>query len=102
MDDADWPDGRTWHHGSMYLVVERSPALSADRHERCRPGLNHLAFHARNTERVDVLAEQAPSHGWRLMFADRRPHAGGPQHYAAFLENTDGYEVELVANSATE
>jgi hypothetical protein len=31
------------------------------------------------------------------MFADRHPFAGGPQHYAAFLENTDGYEVELVA-----
>jgi len=32
------------------------------------------------------------------MFADRHPYAGGPQHYAAFLQNTDGYEVELVAS----
>jgi hypothetical protein len=31
------------------------------------------------------------------MFADRHPHAGGAQHYAAFLQNSDGYEVELVA-----
>jgi hypothetical protein len=31
------------------------------------------------------------------MFADRHPYAGGPQHYAAFLHNTDGYELEIVA-----
>jgi hypothetical protein len=31
------------------------------------------------------------------MFPDRHPHAGGPEHYAAYLENADGYEVELVS-----
>jgi hypothetical protein len=46
---------------------------------------------------VDSLWRYAPEHGWRLMFADRHPHAGGPDHYAAYLENQDGYEVELVA-----
>ena len=34
---------------------------------------------------------------WRLLFPDRHPHAGGPEHYAAYLEDTDGYEVELVS-----
>ena len=29
-------------------------------------------------------------HGWRLMFADRHPYAGGEDHYAAYLENRDG------------
>ena len=33
----------------------------------------------------------------RLMFADRHPFAGGPDHRAAYLEDADGYEVELVA-----
>jgi len=27
----------------------------------------------------------------------RYPHAGGPDHCAAYLENEDGFEVELVA-----
>lgn len=27
----------------------------------------------------------------------QHPHAGGPDHYAAFLESEDGFEVELVA-----
>jgi chitinase len=31
------------------------------------------------------------------MFADQYPYAGGNGHYAAYLENTDGYEAELVA-----
>lgn len=34
------------------------------------------------------------------MFPDRHPYAGGAQHYAAYLENDDGFEVELVAANA--
>jgi len=44
--------------------------------------------------------DQAPQHGWRLLFPDRHPHAGGLDHYAAYLEDRDGYEIELVAPSA--
>ena len=93
----DWPDGRSWRCGEVYIVVERSPALTATDHDRCRPGLNHLAFHAGSPGDVDRLAADAIEHGWSPLFADRYPHAGGPEHYAAFLENPDGYEVELVA-----
>ena len=93
----DWSDGRSWRLGSTYLVLEQSPALSADKHDRCRPGLNHLAFHVESRAMVDALAEQAPRHGWTLMFPDRHPHAGGEHHYAAYLEDVDGFEVELVA-----
>ncbi len=95
----DWAAGRSWRLGETgtYLVVERSPALSADRHERTRPGLNHLAFTLPDTAAVDALVAHAPRHGWRLLFADRHPFAGGPEHYAGYLENTDGFEVELIA-----
>lgn len=95
-----WDEGRSWQLGATYLVVERSPALTADRHERCRPGLNHLAFHVAGRDTVEELVSEAARHGWRLMFADRHPHAGGDQHYAAYLENVDGFEVELVAVDA--
>ena len=78
-------------------MVEQSPALTAGKHERCRPGLNHLAFHVAMPARLDELTSQAQSCGWRLMFPDRHPHAGGDQHYAAYLENDDGFEVEFVA-----
>ncbi|MGN9836818.1 VOC family protein [Nonomuraea sp. H19] len=96
----DWSDGRSWRLGVTYLVLEQSPALSADRHDRCRPGLNHLAFHVGSRAQVDALVEQAPAYGWTLMFPDRHPHAGGERHYAAYLEDKDGFEVELVAAMA--
>ncbi|MFI5675118.1 VOC family protein [Streptomyces cellulosae] len=97
----DWEHGRSWRLGPTYLVVEQSPALTADRHDRLRPGLNHLAFHAGGADEVDALVTDAPAHGWTPLFPDRYPHAGGPRHYAAYLTNTDGFEAELVARDAS-
>jgi catechol 2,3-dioxygenase-like lactoylglutathione lyase family enzyme len=93
----DWPAGRSWRLGATYLVIEQSPALTDDSHDRLRPGMNHLAFHAGTRQDVDTLTTAAPEHGWSLLFPDTHPHAGGPGHYAAYLANTDGFEVELVA-----
>ncbi|MEV0179925.1 VOC family protein [Streptomyces sp. NPDC050625] len=97
-----WNDGRSWRLGPTYLVIERSPALTAERHDRCRPGLNHLAFHVEDATAVEKLAADAAEHGWQLMFPERHPYAGGGRHYAAYLENDDGFEVELVAINPTE
>jgi catechol 2,3-dioxygenase-like lactoylglutathione lyase family enzyme len=95
-----WPEGCSFRAGDMYIVLEQSPARSAFRHDRHRPGLNHLAFHVADRTTVDRMVGEALLHGWRLMFADRHPYAGGEQHYAAYLEDSDGYEVELVAPPA--
>lgn len=92
----NWDAGRSWRLGTTYIVVEQSSALTSDEHDRCRPGLNHLAFHVSSSASVEELAARAHGFGWRLMYADRHPYAGGPQHYAAYLENEDGFEVELV------
>jgi catechol 2,3-dioxygenase-like lactoylglutathione lyase family enzyme len=97
---GDWPGGRSWRAGHTYIVLEQSPDRTASRHDRRRPGLNHLAFHVADPEQVEKLVAVAPSNGWRLMFADRHPYAGGEGHYAAYLENADGFEAELVAASA--
>lgn len=93
----DWPGGRSWKLADTYIVVEQSPDLVGREHDRHRPGLNHLAFHAGSRSRIDDLAAEAPDHGWTLLFPERHPHAGGPQTYAAYLTNTDDYEVELIA-----
>ena len=77
-----------------------SPAMTAAGHDRLRPGLNHLAFHAGSRADVDALAREAPANGWTLLFADRHPYAGGQEHYAAYLASTDAFEVELVAGEA--
>jgi catechol 2,3-dioxygenase-like lactoylglutathione lyase family enzyme len=96
-----WEHGRSWRWdpagAGVYVVVEQSPAQVGDRHERRSPGVNHLAMWAGSPAELDALVAEAPSHGWRLMFTDRHPFAGGPAHRAAYLEDADGYEVELVA-----
>ncbi|GAA0933191.1 VOC family protein [Nonomuraea longicatena] len=91
-----WEGGRSWLLGQTYVVIEQSPERVPGPHERRRSGLNHLAFHV---DDVDALTKEAQEHGWRLLFADRHPHAGGPAHYAAYLENDAGFEVELVRSA---
>jgi catechol 2,3-dioxygenase-like lactoylglutathione lyase family enzyme len=93
----DWAHGRSWRLGGTYLVIEQSPDLVAAGHDRLRPGLNHLAFRAGDRARVDALAAEAPARGWMLLFPQTHPYAGGPDHYAAYLANADGFEAELVA-----
>lgn len=93
----EWSAGRSWRLGSSYLVVEQSSSMTGAHHDRYRPGLNHLAFHAGDPAMVDAIVAGSGEHGWTLMFADQHPHAGGRDSYAGYLVNTDGYEVELVA-----
>ncbi|WP_372700050.1 VOC family protein [Arthrobacter sp. JSM 101049] len=94
-----WPGGSSWQGAGEYLVLEAGPDVADAPHERTRPGLNHLAFHAGTEDDVEALAREALAHGFTLLFADRHPHAGGPDHYAAYLEDADGFEVELVADT---
>ena len=59
--------------------------------------MNHLAFDGGSPAEVDALMADASAHGWAPLYADRYPHAGGESHYAGWLENTDGFKVEIVA-----
>src|SRR3954452_17969344 len=97
-----WEHGRSWRWGeghlSVYVVGQQSPALAGDRHERRSPGLNHLALWAGSPDDLDALVTEAPGHGWRLLFPERHPFAGGAAPRAAYPEGHDGYEVELVAD----
>ncbi|MCI2237224.1 hypothetical protein MO973_04075 [Paenibacillus sp. TRM 82003] len=92
-----WATGCTWSLEEAYVVLESGTDHVRGRSERLRSGMNHLALWAGSRADVDTLTNEAPQHGWRLLFADLHPHAGGPQHYAAFLEDDAGFEVELVA-----
>ncbi|MEO7060839.1 MAG: MGMT family protein [Lapillicoccus sp.] len=94
--EDEWPTGETWQLGATYVVLEAGPDMRGA-HERTRAGVNHLAFHAGTRTDVDRLVTSGGRHGWSLMFADRHPYAGGPGHYAAYLEDASGFEVELVA-----
>ncbi|MDY6054328.1 reverse transcriptase-like protein [Micrococcus sp.] len=95
-----WADGQTYQGAGEYLVLESGRDVAEGSHERTRPGLNHLAFRLPSRAEVDRIAREAVSHGFTLMFADRHPFAGGRDHYAAYLEDAAGFEVELVAAPA--
>lgn len=91
----NWSDGKSWRNGATYIVLE--VASHAGVHDRRLPGLSHLAFHAGDRATVDRLWQTAAEHGWRQLYAERYPWAGGSEHYAAYLENDDRFKVELVA-----
>ena len=96
-----WEHGRSWRLRSTYIVVDKSPDVVEDVHERRAPGLNHLAFHVGDRADVDLLVGECGDRGWTVMFADRHPYAGGQDHYAAYLENEDGLRSSF-ANSAAD
>lgn len=91
----EWTDGRSWRRGAVYLVLESAPRSGS--HDRRMPGLSHLAFHAGDRANVDRLWAAAPAHGWARLYEERFPWAGGPDHYAAFIENSERFKIELVA-----
>lgn len=97
---GEWSEGTSYQGAGEYLVLESGPDVWAEGHERRRPGLNHLAFHAGTRAEVNALTTAARERGFSLLFADRHPFAGGRSHYAAYLEAPDGFEVELVADPA--
>ncbi|MFT3971829.1 MAG: VOC family protein [Micropruina sp.] len=95
---SEWPEGESWTAGGPYLTLTTSPNLSGTTHDRRAPGVNHLAFAAGAPSRVDAIMAGSKEHGWRPLYRDRYPHAGGPDHYAGWLENSAGFKAEIVAD----
>jgi len=91
-----WPGGRSWRLHETYVVfVQVADNCRESPYDRRRIGLNHLALHAGTADDVEALVREL---GVPLLYADRHPYAGGPDHYAAYVEDPDGIKVELVAS----
>lgn len=107
-EELGYAPGESWKHGTNYvgahdyLVLEAGPDVLERPHRRRAPGINHLAFRAGDRRRVDELTQEALQRGFILLFAEAHPHAGGPGHYAAYLEDPAGMEIELVADDRAE
>ena len=69
-------------------------------HSRLRPGMNHVAFHVASEAEIARLVAEAADHGWRRLHGDPR-HPLSPSLSVAYLEDGDGFEVELIAPSAS-
>jgi catechol 2,3-dioxygenase-like lactoylglutathione lyase family enzyme len=95
-----WDQGCVWRNGDTGIVIEASPDMVPGMlHSRLRPGMNHVAFHVDTTAEVARIVAAAPDHGWQRLGSDdsdlRHPM---PRELAvAYLEDRDGFEVELVA-----
>jgi hypothetical protein len=98
LGELDWEeDASSWRHpDGTYVFMERSPDQLDAAYDRLRPGVNHLALTVEDRVTLDRVRAESSAHGWHEMYADRYPHAGGEQHTALYLENTEGFEVELV------
>jgi hypothetical protein len=98
-----WPapdDGTTWTCG---CPTRPRPEAHGELARREVDGVLQQSWeHGRSRQWPDdglhPVMEQSPAHGWTLLFPDRQPFAGGPDHRAAHLEDADGYEVELVSS----
>ena len=55
-----------------------------------------MAFTVPDRDTLDTLRVVAAAHGWRELFGEKYPHAGGEDHTALDLENSESFEVEVV------
>ena len=84
------------HDGGFALALEQSSDMVPGMlYSRMRPGLNHLAFRVESPPALRGMLAEAAGYGWSPIPSDRHPIAGGSQ--VEYLEDRDGFEVELVA-----
>ncbi len=89
--------GCVWRDANTAIVVEASPDMVPGMlHSRLRPGMNHVAFNVDSAEAIAAIVAASAEHGWTPLGGEPR-HPLAPAHTAAYLEDADGFEVELIA-----
>lgn len=88
--------GVAWRTAGVAIVIEASPDMVPGMlHSRLRPGLNHVAFDAGSAAVVDAIVGESAAHGWSPLDVEGHPLPSGL--HVAYLEDADGFEVELIA-----
>ena len=83
------------HDDGFAIALEQSADMVPGMlYSRLRPGVNHLAFRVPTSSELEAIAADARRHGWSPLPVDRHPIAGGAD--VVYLEDADGFEVELV------
>jgi catechol 2,3-dioxygenase-like lactoylglutathione lyase family enzyme len=96
----EWDQGLSYRLDATYIVlVQAEPQHLAPGYHRQRVGLNHLAFHAASRRQVDDITAWVIRAGYRVLYEDRHPCAGGAAHYALYCEDPNRIKVEVVAPS---
>jgi catechol 2,3-dioxygenase-like lactoylglutathione lyase family enzyme len=95
--DADVSDVLLFRHpvGFSVAMEQSRDMVPGMLYSRFRPGVNHLAFLVDGEHSLTELVAEAPDHGWAPMPTDDA-HAIAGGAAVAYLEDRDGFEVELV------
>ncbi|MCJ8011244.1 VOC family protein [Paenibacillus sp. KQZ6P-2] len=95
----EWEQGFSFKFGPTYLVFVQTEERFLDTaYHRKATGLNHLAFHAKSPAQVNEMAAALKQKGISVLYEDKYPYAGGPEHYAVFFEDPDRIKVELACS----
>ena len=81
--------------GFAIALEQSSDMVPGMLYSRMRPGLNHMAFRVDSPDTLAAVVKGAEEHGWSPLPTDRHPIAPGAE--VIYLEDRDGFEVELVA-----
>ncbi|MGM8216107.1 VOC family protein [Bacillaceae bacterium W0354] len=93
-----WDEGISYKLNDTYLVfVQVERKYSDISYHRKRVGLNHLAFYAESRLHVNQMYGKLKEKGFKILYEEQYPYAGGPNHYALYFEDPDRIKVELVA-----
>lgn len=107
LPDARWPDGRSWRHGQLSVVVRTVAEhhFGADEaEEKADPAVHRdvLALSAGSASRISELTTAAVERGWQLIAIDHAHEGDGFGRQVAQLETPDGLAIELVGDAAAE
>jgi catechol 2,3-dioxygenase-like lactoylglutathione lyase family enzyme len=93
-----WDRGMSFRLDEAYIVFAQADEAHLEpAYHRKRVGLNHLAFHAGSRAQVEEITGWVREGGYRVLYEDRHPHAGGQDCYALYCEDPDRIKVEIVA-----
>ena len=99
--DAQRPTAEIWLENDHAIVIEKSPDMVPGMlHSRFRPGMNHVAFRVSSAQRIAEIVAEASQNGWQSLEATHK-HKLPKELKVAYLEDRDGFEVELIADTET-
>lgn len=93
----EWSEGFSYKDKASYIVfVQTRDKYMKNGYNRCNIGLNHIAYKCRSKREINDLREFLKKEGVPLLYDDKYPFAGGPEHYALYFEDPDRIKVEIV------
>lgn len=104
LDELGYKEYQQWEQGISYILektyivfVQVEDRFLDIPYHRCRPGLNHLAFHGGSKEFVDNVTLKLRDKNVKILYEDKHPYAGGEDYYAVYFEDPDRMKVEITA-----